>query len=144
MSSKVWGIGFSKHEKVIEYHVHIRSTDQFKQVGVREKKWQKWDQKFGILTLNLLSLKNKYEDQSKNLCLFKFGVLGYRNLKNFLLRIMFISDPQIILNRLGCMEKWQMKSIVWMTDAFGCAFALPSHRSVKFWNCLMDDFCLLN
>ena len=38
MSSKVRSIGFSKHEKMIEYHVHIRSTDQFKQVEVREKK----------------------------------------------------------------------------------------------------------
>ena len=26
----------------------------------------------------------------------------------------------------------EMKSIVWMTNAFGCAFAYPSHRSVKF------------
>ena len=106
MSSKVWSIWFSKHEKMIKYHVYIRSKDQFKQVGVREKKWQKWDQKFGILTLNLLSLKNKYEGKSKNLCLFKFGVLGYRNVQKWL-GIMFISDPQIILNRLGCMEKWQ-------------------------------------
>ena len=57
MPSKVWSTGFSKHEKIIKYHVYIRSKDQFKQVGVREKKWQKWDQKFGILTLNLLSLK---------------------------------------------------------------------------------------
>ena len=57
MSSKVWSIRLSKHEKMIKYHVHIRSKDQNKQVGVREKKWQKWDQKFGILTLNLLSLK---------------------------------------------------------------------------------------
>ena len=38
----------------------------------------------------------------------------------------------------------EMKSIVWMTNAFGCAFAYPSHRSVKFWNCLMADLCLLN
>ena len=38
MSSKVWSIGFSKHEKMIEYHVHIRSTDHFKQIGVRERK----------------------------------------------------------------------------------------------------------
>ena len=37
MSSKVWSIGLSKHEKMIEYPVHIRSTDHFKQVGVREK-----------------------------------------------------------------------------------------------------------
>ena len=29
MSSKVWSIGFSKHEKMIKYHVHIRSKDQF-------------------------------------------------------------------------------------------------------------------
>ena len=106
MSSKVWSIGFSKHEKMIKYHVYIRPKDRFKQVGVREKKWQKWDQKFGILTLNLLSLKNKYEGKSKNLCLFKFGVLGYRNVQKWL-GIMFISDPQITLNRLGCMEKWQ-------------------------------------
>ena len=26
----------------------------------------------------------------------------------------------------------EMKTIVWLTNAFGCAFALPSHRSVKF------------
>ena len=25
--------------------------------------------------------KNKYEDKPKNLCLFKFGVLGYRKLQ---------------------------------------------------------------
>ena len=38
MSSKVWSLEFiSKHEKMVEYHVHVRSTDQFKQVGVREK-----------------------------------------------------------------------------------------------------------
>ena len=37
MSSKVLSIGLSKHEKMIEYHVHIRSTDHFKQVGMREK-----------------------------------------------------------------------------------------------------------
>ena len=29
--------GLSKHEKMVEYHVHVRSTDQFKHVGVREK-----------------------------------------------------------------------------------------------------------
>ena len=27
MSSKVCSIGLSKHERMIEYHVHIRSTD---------------------------------------------------------------------------------------------------------------------
>ena len=44
MSSKVWSFWLSKHEKMVEYHVHVRSTDQFKQVGVCGKKWQKWDQ----------------------------------------------------------------------------------------------------
>ena len=38
MSSKVRSFGLSKHEKMVEYHVNIRSTGQFKQVGVREKK----------------------------------------------------------------------------------------------------------
>ena len=36
MSSKVSSIGLSKHEKMVEHHVHVRSTDQFKQVGVSE------------------------------------------------------------------------------------------------------------
>ena len=36
--------------------------------------------KFEILTLNLLSLKNKYEDKSENLCLFKFGVQKLTNI----------------------------------------------------------------
>ena len=38
MSSKVWSIGIQKHTKMIQHHVHIRSTDQFNQVGVPEKK----------------------------------------------------------------------------------------------------------
>ena len=37
MSSKVGSFGLSIHEKMVEYHAHVRSTDQFKQVGVREK-----------------------------------------------------------------------------------------------------------
>ena len=37
MSSKFWSISLQKHTKMIQHHVHIRSTDQFKQVGVREK-----------------------------------------------------------------------------------------------------------
>ena len=36
-------------------------------------------QKFGILKLISFSLKNKEKDKSKNLCLVKFGVLGYKN-----------------------------------------------------------------
>ena len=38
MSSKVWSIGIQKHTKTIQHHVHIRSTDQFNQLGVHEKK----------------------------------------------------------------------------------------------------------
>ena len=57
MSSKVWSFGIQKHTKLIQHHVHNRSTDQFNQVGVHEKK------------------------------------------------------------------KTEMRSIVWMTVAFGCAFA---------------------
>ena len=30
-------LGNKNIQKIIEYHIHIRSTDQFKQVGVREK-----------------------------------------------------------------------------------------------------------
>ena len=37
MSSKVWSIGIQKHIEMIQHHVHIRSTDQFNQVGVHEK-----------------------------------------------------------------------------------------------------------
>ena len=53
MFIQVWSIGLQKLTKMIENHVHIRSIDHFKQVGVHGK----------------------------------------------------------------------MKSIVWMNDAFGCAFA---------------------
>ena len=28
MTSKVWSIGIQKHTKMIQHHVHIRSTDQ--------------------------------------------------------------------------------------------------------------------
>ena len=37
MSSKDWSIGIQKRTKIIQHHVHIRSTDQFNQVGVHEK-----------------------------------------------------------------------------------------------------------
>ena len=37
MSIQFWSIGLKKHTKMIENHVHIRYTDHFKQVGVREK-----------------------------------------------------------------------------------------------------------
>ena len=29
----VWSIGIQKHTKMIQHHVHMRSTDQFNQVG---------------------------------------------------------------------------------------------------------------
>ena len=31
-------LGYKNTQKIIAYHIHIRSTDQFKQVGVRETK----------------------------------------------------------------------------------------------------------
>ena len=36
MSIKVWSIGIQKHTKMIQHHVHIRSTDQFNQVRVNK------------------------------------------------------------------------------------------------------------
>ena len=38
MSSRVWSIGIQKHTKMIQHHVHVRSTDQFNHVGMHEKK----------------------------------------------------------------------------------------------------------
>ena len=59
-------------------------------------------QKFGILTLISLSLKNKY----KNIYVVKFEVLGSQNMKKRIEYIMsIISDPQINLNRLGSVKK---------------------------------------
>ena len=37
MYGKVCSIGMQKHTKIIQHHVHIRSTDQFNQVGVHDK-----------------------------------------------------------------------------------------------------------
>ena len=37
MSIQVWRTGLQKLAKMIENHVHIRSTDHFKQVGGRGK-----------------------------------------------------------------------------------------------------------
>ena len=42
-------------------------------------------------------------NKSKNFCLVKFEVLGYQNTKKWL-NIMSLSDPQINLNRLGCVK----------------------------------------
>ena len=77
MYSRDWSIGLSKHEKGIEYHVHMRSTDHFKQIGVREKNDRNEIKVLNIDT-NFVVFKNKCMDKSKNLCLFKFGLLGYR------------------------------------------------------------------
>ena len=38
MSIQVWSIGLQKLTKMIGNRVHIRSTDHFKQVGVRGKR----------------------------------------------------------------------------------------------------------
>ena len=64
---------------MIKYHVHIRSKDQFKQVGVREKMTEMRSKVWNIDTKFVVF--KKYEGKSKNLCLFKFGVLGYRNVQ---------------------------------------------------------------
>ena len=64
---------------MINYHVHIRSKDQFKQVGVREKKMTEMRSKVWNIDTKFVIFKNKYEGKSQNLCLFKIGVLGYRN-----------------------------------------------------------------
>ena len=37
MSIQAWSIGLQKLTKMIENHVHISSTDHFKQVGVHGK-----------------------------------------------------------------------------------------------------------
>ena len=37
MYGNVCSIGMQKHTKIIQHHVHIRSTDQFNQVGVHDK-----------------------------------------------------------------------------------------------------------
>ena len=37
MFIQVWSIGLQKLTNIIENHVHIRSTDHFKQVGVHGK-----------------------------------------------------------------------------------------------------------
>ena len=37
MCIQVWSIGLQKLTKMIENHLHIRSTDNFKQVGVHGK-----------------------------------------------------------------------------------------------------------
>ena len=49
-------------------------------------------------------------------------------------------------NQVGVYEKMtEMRSIVWMTIAFGCAFALPfPNRSERFMDCLLTDLCSLN
>ena len=55
-------------------------------------------QKFGILRFSSLSLKNKQRNESKNLCLVKFEVLGYKNYQK-LLRIISLTDYKVSLNR---------------------------------------------
>ena len=59
MSSKVWSIGFAKNEKINEYHVHIRSTDHFKQIGVREKKMTEMRSKVWNIDTNIVVFKKE-------------------------------------------------------------------------------------
>ena len=66
---------------MIKYHVHIRSKDQFKQVGVREKKMTEMRSKVWNIDTKSVLFNNKYEGKSKNFCLFKLGVLGYINVQ---------------------------------------------------------------
>ena len=44
-----------------------------------EMRLKVWD-----IDTNFIVFKNKYEGKSKKLCLFKFGVLGYRNIKKMI------------------------------------------------------------
>ena len=44
---------------MIEYHVHIRSTDQFKQVGVREKKMTEMRSKVWNIDTKLVAFKKQ-------------------------------------------------------------------------------------
>ena len=51
-----------------------------------------------------------------------FGVLGYKNTKNDSSSCSY--QIPISLIRSGCMKKMtEMRSIVWVTNAFGCSFA---------------------
>ena len=76
---------------------HLRHSHCVELSGLRSG-WYTGGQKFGILTLISLSLKNTWKNQSKNLCLVKFEVLGYENTQK-LLGIISMSDPQISLNK---------------------------------------------
>ena len=71
---------------------------------------------------NFVVFKIKHKDKSKNLCLFKFEVWGYRNLKMFENHVHIISTDHF--KQVWVRGKMtEMKSIVWMINAFGCAFA---------------------
>ena len=49
-------------------------------------------------------------------------------------------------NQVGVHQKMtELRSIMWITIVFGCAFALPfPHRLDKFMDCLLTDLCSLN
>ena len=61
MSSKGWSIGFSKHEKMIEYHVHTRSTDQFNRLGSVKKMTKMRSKVWNIDTKFVVFKKQKWE-----------------------------------------------------------------------------------
>ena len=87
---------------MIEYHVHIRFTDHFKQIGVREKMTEMRSKVWNIET-NIVVFKNKFKDKSKNLSIEVWSI-GLPKLTKMIENHVHI-DSQIILNRLGFVEK---------------------------------------
>ena len=64
------------------------------------------------IDINFVVIKKQIKNKYKSICLVKFEVLGYQNMKK-LLNIMSISDPKINLNRLGSVKKMtEMRSKV--------------------------------
>ena len=75
-------------------------------------------------------LKNKLRNKSKNLCLVKFEVLGYKNTQT-LLHIAFISSPQTSLNMFGCAKKMtEMRYVeghcVWLWICMNFSFGIAA------------------
>ena len=72
---------------------------------------------------NFVVFKKRFKNKSKNLCLFKFGVLGYRNFTKIIENHVYIRSTDHF-KPVGVRGKMtEMKSIMWMTNAFGCTFA---------------------
>ena len=72
---------------------------------------------------NFVVFKKRFKNKSKNLCLFNFGVLGYRNFTKIIENHVYIRSTDHF-KQVGVRGKMtEMKSIMWMTNAFGCTFA---------------------